>query len=138
MTQYASEQHKHLEDLLISGRILGTLTPEQDDIYSEEMAEFWYDMDEEERNAARMRVANYAQTMAANQLENDKSWVAATVFCVSTSQGVIRARVNSIRSSTSFQRDVPSPRRGSFEALRNTFFPVLKSASTTEPQVALN
>lgn len=67
MTLEASRRHEQLEDLLIQGRMTGALTEASDDAITEEMAEVWYEMSEEEQNQARARIAPYARAMAIDR-----------------------------------------------------------------------
>ena len=68
MSRQASERHHQLEDSLIRGRLQGTLSQDEDDDISEEMADLWYEMDEQEQMAASLRVADYARSLASKPL----------------------------------------------------------------------
>jgi len=67
MTKNPSELYQRLEKALIDGRSAGSLTQEDDDGISEDMAMVWLEMDRTEREAARLRVADYARGLVARK-----------------------------------------------------------------------
>lgn len=70
MMSSASERHRRLEDILVPGRVFGTLTREADDHLSEEMSDLWLEMTREEQVAAEARVRAFAIALE-NQVQSD-------------------------------------------------------------------
>jgi hypothetical protein len=80
MSKEAADRHEQLENLLIQGRMTGSWTEDADDVISEEMADLWYEMSDEERSAAKERVAPYAQALAKARSRNVSTTNSASTF----------------------------------------------------------
>lgn len=63
MTQTPATRYRSLETRLIEGRQAGTLAQHEDDLISEDMAELWYQLSDQERQDARVRIAPYVKSL---------------------------------------------------------------------------